>query len=986
MKLTVSTISPTIRFLPDLAAGIFELAGGMGPDLTRFRILLPTRRACRELQKEFLNLSGGKPLLLPRMHPLGDIDQEELDLMIAGTVEADMADALPPALSSLERQMMLTQLVQARDPDMRGEQCLSLARALGRLMDQVYTEDLNLSDLPTLVDSADLSQHWGETVEFLTILSEAWPKVLEIEGRIDSADRRNRLLKRLASFWQEHPPQTPIIAAGSTGSIPATGNLLHVIAGLPLGHVILPGLDLDMGTESWDNIGETHPQNTMKRLIARMALPRHQVRNWREAKPAHSYRLEIARASTCPAQTCDQITIPTDDLIKGLENVALLEADNSRHEAQLIALAVRECLETPGRTAVIITPDRNLARRISSSLKRWSIAVDDSAGLPLHMKPIGIFFNKILSCIAQDFAPLPLIDLLKTAYLQKTLTTPAIENFEIRVLRGPRPASGFEGLHSHIAKLKNNDDLQNFVNKLEVAFAPLLPFAKKLHLLADLVPALISVAENFAAGEDNLWTSVDGEALSILLSELQDAKSSLADLSTHMGYLSQFMSERKIRSVYGTHPRVTILGQIEARLISADLMIMAGLNEGTWPPEPPADPWMSRPMRKKFGLPPIERQTGLSAHDFVQAFNAPEVILTRARKMDGTPTVPARWLERLSALLETANLKKEFLTAKAESKWMSWLDQLDAPDIVTPILKPDPMPPVSARPKELGVTGIEKLMRNPYEIYARYILKLRPLDPIDQDVTASERGEFIHHILNEFVSAYPRDLPANSEVILLDMGRARLSEMGHESPEWAYWWPRFENLVPAFLEEERKWRMNSSVWKTEIKGSYKFNDLDFTLTAKADRIDAREERAAIIDYKTGSAPSRRDVINGKSPQLSLEAMLLTKRAFEDKFIDANHITLGYWILTGKKDPIEIVSFEGYKPKGWDAPLEISDLITNAEKGFKNLMQAFMSEVTPYTPIIPNSTHLFDDQKAYKHLARCDEWGIEGESDSGEDAA
>ncbi len=974
----VYTISPTRKFLPELAAGIFEMAGGIGPDLTRFRILLPTRRACRELRAEFLNLSNGKPLLLPRMNPLGDIDQEELDLLISGTVEAQSIETIPPALSSLERQMMLSTLVQAKNPDMRGEQCLSLARALGRLMDQVYTEDLDLSELPHLVDKSGLSEHWLQTVDFLKILSETWPLVLAEEGKIDSADRRNRLLKLMAAFWQENPPATPVIAAGSTGSIPATGHLLHVVSGLPDGHVILPGLDIHSDDKSWDHIGETHPQNTMKRLITRMEIERHQMKQWREADKYSNARLDIARAVTCPAETCDSFDMEEDKLKAGLQDVELIEADNSRHEAQVIAIAVRQCLEDPDKKAVIITPDRNLARRISSSLRRWDIHVDDSAGQPLHMKPAGIFINRILNCLIEDFAPYPLLDLLKTSFVANYLNQKLVSEFELQILRGPRPLPGLDGLRKTV--MSEAPELSAFVDKLEIAFAPIIAFAAHTHPLQELILALSQTTE-ILAGE-TLWASPDGEALALLLSELQNQQTRLApaDLRTHYGYLNQFMSDSKVRPAFGTHPRVTILGQIEARLITADLMIMAGLNEGTWPPEPPADPWMSRPMRKRFKLPPIERQTGLSAHDFVQAFNADKVIMTRAKKIDGTPSVPARWLERLAALLESTELKKDFLLGKSDiAEWAHLIDQADT---VIPAIKPEPRPPVEARPKTLGVTGIETLMKNPYQIYARYVLGLKPLNPIDEDVTASDRGEFIHDILNKFINDYPLILPENAEQILLQMGENKLAELGQVSPAWQYWWPRFKNIVPAFLEHEAKWRLGSCVWKTEIKGAHKFNfgGVDFTLTAKADRIDMSGDGAAIIDYKTGNTPAISNVVKGISPQLPLEALLMTKGGFEDRQINADKISLSYWTLTGKRNPLDITILEDKKVTQKKIPVVIGDLIHEAEEGLTKLMTAFMTEVTPYSPVIPTSNRLYDEEKAYKHLARTDEWGIEGDSE------
>lgn len=437
-----------------------------------------------------------------------------------------------------------------------------------------------------------------------------------------------------------------------------------------------------------------------------------------------------------------------------------------------------------------------------------------------------------------------------------------------------------------------------------------------------------------------------------------------------------------MRPSFGTHPRVTILGQIEARLISADLVIMAGLNEGTWPPDPPVDPWMSRPMRKRFGLPPPERQTGLSAHDFVQAFCADQVILTRARKMDGTPTVPARWLERLSALLKNAGLEKNYLITNAS--WADWQKQLDQPEIVAPIEMPRPVPPLSNRPHSLGVTGIEKLMRNPYEIYGRYVLGLKPLKPVDEDVSAANRGEFIHDILHDFVSRFPIILPPDSESILLEMGEKKLAELGEISPAWLYWWPRYKNIIPAFIEEEKKWRRQARFWQGEIKGShnFEFNGAKFTLTAKADRIDRTEKGAAIIDYKTGNTPSTRDVASGKSPQLPLEALLVSLGAFENLNADIEHIQMGYWTLTGKLKPVDITMIGDKRIRGEGGLQDVlpADIIIEAKEGFHQLMTAYMTDITPYHPVIPSSNRLYEDEKAYKHLARCDEWGIAGDSD------
>ena len=248
---TLYTIPAGVPFAKALAQKLLKDTEGSPEKLAQIRILLPTRRACRVLREAFLQMSDGRPLLLPRMQPLGDIDEEELSLSLAGEEGAAQLLALPPAISPLRRQLELARLVAARPDFKQGpDHALALAGALSRLMDQIYTQNLNLHDLHKIVPD-DFAEHWQITLKFLEILSEAWPLHLQQNGLMDVAERRNRLILALSRLWQENPLAFPVIAAGSTGSIPATADLLSTIAGMKSGSVILPGLDKDMDEESW---------------------------------------------------------------------------------------------------------------------------------------------------------------------------------------------------------------------------------------------------------------------------------------------------------------------------------------------------------------------------------------------------------------------------------------------------------------------------------------------------------------------------------------------------------------------------------------------------------------------------------------------------------------------------------------------------------------------------------------------------------------
>ena len=253
-------------------------------------------------------------------------------------------------------------------------------------------------------------------------------------------------------------------------------------------------------------------------------------------------------------------------------------------------------------------------------------------------------------------------------------------------------------------------------------------------------------------------------------------------------FLETLLAGVPFRPAHGGHPRLAILGTLEARLVSADRVVLGGLVEGVWPGEVRDDPWLSRPMRERVGLSPPERQIGLAAHDFAQALAGPEVILTRARKIDGTPTLPARWLSRLEALLGADARWQATLAHDA----VAWDREIaGAGEAGRTLVPPHPTPPVEARPSKLYVTSVEKWLRDPYWIYARYCLGLEPLKPIDADVDALERGNLFHAALETFANGFPGTLPRDAEMHLVEIGRKLFAPYMARPAVAAFWWPRF---------------------------------------------------------------------------------------------------------------------------------------------------------------------------------------------------
>jgi ATP-dependent helicase/nuclease subunit B len=981
---TVYTIAAGAPFVDVLAAGIVERVGDDPSDLAAATVLLPTRRACRALAEAFLRLSDGRPMLLPRLMPLGDLDEDAVALGDDEVAASGLLD-LPPAIPALRRQLLLSRLVLALDPQYTSpDQAVHLAAELGRLLDQVQTERLGFEGLAGLAPER-FADHWQVTLDFLTILTDRWPAILAAEGCMDRADHRNRLLAGLAETWQREPPADPVFAAGSTGSIPATADLLSVIARLPQGCVVLPGLDRGADDETWRALAPAHPQFGLARLIDHIGIDRDAVADWHQAPPASSRAGLLSRALR-PADAGPPPVEPPAPAEATLAGLQRIDCPGPQEEAGVIALVLRQALETPAQTAALITPDRGLARRVAAELRRWDIDIDDSAGQPLLQTPPGAFLRLTARMVGEDLAPLPLLATLKHPLASGGMATVAyrdlVRRLERAVLRGPRPAPGIGGLRAALPD-EAGADLRAMVERLGDAVRPMADLlADRQAPVPALVRAHIALAETLAAdqsgdGAARLWAGDAGEAAAAFIADLDEAADILEPLAgaSYAALFDALAAGRAVRPTYGRHPRLNIWGLLEARLQHADVLVLGGLNEGTWPPEAPSNPWMSRPMMEAFGLPLPERRIGLTAHDFAQAFAAPRVVMTRARRVEGTPTVPSRWLLRLD------NLIKGEGTAPAADEdrapWLHWQKGLDEPTTFTPARPPAPTPPVSARPRQLSVTQVETWMRDPYAVYARHVLDLRALEAIDADPDAADYGTFIHDALDEFVAAFPAALPDDAVDRLLAIGRGRLGDRLQRPGIAAFWWPRFERIAAWFIDTERTRRRSLSATASEVKGYLVIDGPEgaFTLTAKADRIDTLADGSlAVVDYKTGTPPSRSEVAAGFAPQLPLEAAIAEAGGFAG--VAGGRVSdLEYWRLRGG-NPVAERSSAG----GGRSGKPVSELVADAVAGLTGLIAAFDRPETPYEARPrPDAAPAYSD---YEHLARVREWsaGGDGEGD------
>ncbi|MBN8841429.1 MAG: double-strand break repair protein AddB, partial [Sphingomonadales bacterium] len=416
--LTLYTIPAHRAFADALVAGLMRRFGGDPLGLARGLVLVPNNRARIAVNEAFVRASGGG-LVLPRLVAIGADDLGEA--IGAALDPADDDAPVPPAIAPLARRMILSRLVQDERPDLDAAEAVRLAGELARTLDQLIVEEVAPSRLAELDLGPELSDHWQRALASFRVVLDRWPGELARLGRIDLAERRARLLTRLATRWREAPPGGFVCAAGVTDSAPAVARLLRSIAGLPHGMVVLANVDLAMPDEEWAALGphpeddrrraiEVHPQYHLKLLLERIGAGRGEVSAWRDgsehdAPPARARAIANALA---PAEFTGKWTgLPAAD--RRLGGVRAAEFANPAGEAQAIALALRGALETEGRTAALVTPDRALARRVAAHCRRWDIAVDDTAGRPLAILPPGTLLGAIAEAAAQDFAPLPLL-------------------------------------------------------------------------------------------------------------------------------------------------------------------------------------------------------------------------------------------------------------------------------------------------------------------------------------------------------------------------------------------------------------------------------------------------------------------------------------------------------------------------------------------------------------------------------------------------
>jgi len=986
----VYSIAAHRGFADALVAGLIPRYAEPDLGLARLTLLLPSRRAERIVTEAFVRLSGGG-LLLPRMAVVGDLDLDEtlgplLDPLGAGS-------AVPPAADPVRRWLRLAELLReelGKDAP-KAPGLLRLAFGTARTMDRLAIEGIELGDLlqeRVAGIVGDLAKHWQDSTRSFARVQAHWLAELAGRGEVDPPVRRNLLFDHAARRWREAPPAWPVVAAGITSASPALARLLRTIADLPNGAVILPDLDLSLDQEIWDGLGNagipaepdgppfgerdalTHPQYHLKLLLNRMGVNRAEVDPWHRAglaaAPPERSRV-ISNLFLPPEGSARWVDLKAEQ--RRLSGVRLMESAHPGEEAQAIAILIREALEQPEKRVALVTPDRGLAGRVVAHLRRWNIVADDTAGQPLPQTTAGRVLLLLAELAASEAAPVPLLALLihplvgagegRAGWLENARALDL-------ALRGPRPKPGLAPVEAAVAKLAKRgqgEAIAEWWQGLSEVLAPVLALPEDCGLAAAL--DVLAAAGEALCGP-RLWGEADGRALAGWLEELRDASAAIgtrlarADLTQ---VLRDAMDRVPVRPAWGGHSRVAIYGLLEARMSRADLVICAGLTEGSWPASPSPEPLLPPAVLRALGVPAGEFRIGLAAHDLAGALGAPEVVLSWAQRDESGPVIASRFVLRVEAMLG------DLAEAHRERGAVELARVIDHAPLLPPYPQPKPRPSTEQRDVALNVTAVDRLRGDPYQFYAQAILRLRSLDGLDTDPSPAWQGTVVHNVMERWHKA------GGNAGELLALASEELAEMQAHPVTRSLWWPRLERALQWIdAKIARDAGEGRKVLASEIKGHFQLAGV--TIKGRADRIDrGAEGQLIVVDYKTGTPPTGKQVQDGFALQLGTLGLMAAANGFEGIAGVPNGFE--YWSFSKREDSETGFGYcfepvlEGRKQTG----LKREEFLSKTEAFLREAIDKWIKGNDPFTARLNPDLPGYND---YDQLMRLDEWQARGE--------
>ncbi|MBA4117640.1 MAG: hypothetical protein C0514_01915 [Candidatus Puniceispirillum sp.] len=893
--------------------------------LTRTLCILPTRRACRMLERALIAHAKTPSRLLPKILCLSDLATKDLGL----------APQAPH--SSNETLFSLMRFLCEENIAPHPSQAYHWARALTKLLDGARLHKIDLYQGLEALLGAEHALHRQGALEGLLTLLAHWHKTPPLPSRCDDhVQALEMLMERLCT----HNTHAPVITLGIHHSAPIYTRLLATCASLDKGTVLMNDFDHSLTQEHLKGLSSSHPQWIHARLLEALDLSPEEVLSW-GARTCCATLPFLARAFEDTFAKSKEV--PKN---LGLNHLAMIEARDRFEEATFASLLIREALDDPNKKVLMVTPDRQLAALVGQMLRKWQIIPDDGAGMPLTSLTPFVFLMRVLEAVGENFSPMTLLALLKhPLFGGGSAARTFARTLETRVLRRPLAPQTLEAC---LSACQGDEALYGFLKDLQEKAAPFTEaLRQKGQPLADLLEAHLSLALTLCAKE-TLWEGEHAAEMATHWQDVLEAAPHFPELSPHT-YLSVFpllFKDQTVRRQHGIHPRVAILSPQQAQLMKADRVLICGLSEGLWPLLSPPSPWLSPAMEASLGLGDDTHTLAEAGRLFTEFCQAGEVFLMRSMRLDGTPQTPARVWQRLEALLKSEGIT---LSTNKYEELQAWQKALYTETHPAPCERPAPRPRRALRPKQVSVSSLGLLQQDPYAFYVRNVLKLSPLEAIAPPPDARLFGTLLHGCLEAFVASGVLTVPQWDAVC-----QARLKPLLPWGAVHLFWTKRLASLGPWILESLSALPKDTRFF-TEAHASLALFE-GLTLVAKADRIDVSVAtgHVTVIDYKTGALPTKAEREVGLALQLPLEAHMLAQGSFANvpKPV-SSQINMQYWHL---RPPYDIVA--------------LGNVVDQSLTHTQDLWEHFWVNEAPYLAPFTAPSQTFLPQE---HMSRIQEW-------------
>ncbi len=939
----IFNISSNYNFFESFAAWL-ETSFGAG--VSEVKILLPNRRSCREFS-EFLTKKYPHWSKMPKIKAIADISHHDfLDSFARLEVQSivDEISKIKP-LGSFDYLFFLSQEIvktQVFGENISFSHALNIASQLKNLFDDIERQEIDMEKIHE-IDDSDLAQHRQFTLDFLKKFYVRVKNSILKDNVFSKVAYQNLIINYFAATIDSQGLKSPLVVAGSTGSVNFSKKLIKSIAADKNGHVVLYGLNQEVERVE----KEVHPQFILSELLKFIEVEKSAVVEIAEEKfkICDELRVDLLLTSMLPSeethawQRLEKNLKVTEDLEK---NFSYVQAKNEIEEARIIAAAASQASLVNKRVAIIAN-DHKFVELLKAELRKFLVKYNDARSLNLSSSKLVGLILLLFELLENDFESATLLAVLKhpfSIYLdEKTLV-----DFEVKVLREQRSGDGLVALKEKI-KFAQDEEMKNFFASFLENIEPLKNLYGNVELSKYFL-AITQVIENFSAKtwQELIELEPAAEELGEFFKKLQNAGEFVVDVKESSRFFQSLFAQISYFEHSDSLASIQIMSTIEARLLNFDLMIVSSLNQGDFP-QIEGENWLGRKIRSDLGIDLSAKKYGQNAYDFCNYLSNESVILTRCHVKGGALAIASPFILRLEILCKKLAIKLD--DGKKYFDLLEKLDFVEASKIKVKAQELSPKPPLEYRPKKLSITEIPKLLSDPYQIYAKRILQLRELNRIDYEPEFREFGTFVHKALEDYIKN-------SQEEFFMQKAENIFAKFFISNEAKLIWWPKFENIFQNFIVENKGLQSSKDCVEVSIKMFVK----DVLISGKIDRVSFFGDEVEIFDYKTGQIPSTKDVACGLQPQLTIYALMLILGSIENlKNISPEKIkSLSYWKLSATAESEVKKVFKDHE--------EIKIVIAAAKIGLEKLIEHFNDSNNGYaSDLEPQRKH------EYSHLAR-----------------